>query len=791
MESEVRKRRRLLYANASLLAFALVGLSASHALASACPNEALRSELESGQLPNCRAYELISAGYKESQPVSNAFAVSRDGSHFIGGGLGVFGGAAGDGLGRDTDLVGAVYEFSRGAGVGWTATSLDPPGSLFTSNGMFDAGAELGATLWELGRRKVSPPGAPAEEAQCPERPGEEEAQPEGVTDFYLEQPIGTFTRIGPATPNACIPNADHYDYLGGSTDLSRVLFSAHAGYRWPFDGTAASGGTLYEYVGVDNSEPYLVGVNGGRGSTELMSRCGTRLGDSTPEEELNGSILKGSMYNAVSASGGRVFFTAVGRDEPGCAAEAPPVGELFAREEVSVVTGELPASEWRTVPISEPSEEDCKACLTGEASRKDAVFQGASEDGSKVFFTTEQELLPGAKGENLYEYNFGAPEGERVALVSSGAAADAEVQGVARISEDGTHVYFVAGGVLTSEPRGGGCLSGLGPSELAEEEATKEGRCRPKKEADNLYAYAEGHTSFVVTLSPSDAGDWAREDNRPVLTSSEGRFLVFTSAADLIGEGLSVGRSQVFQYDAATGGLVRASIGQGGFDGNDRAPLAGSTIVNGFPHGYSYASADSPASANGAQAPEDGAVFFQSPDALTPQALNDQPNPFGGAIPNIYEYSAGNVYLLSDGRDASVVDTIPSVSLIGSDPSGSDVLFYTADPLIARDEDTQQDIYDARVDGGIPNLALQLGCAGEACRGPLAAAPALAPLGGTATQAAEEAPPAVFLPVLTKVKPKAKKPAKKPKVKSRRKARPRRASRAALHGRRHERRAR
>jgi hypothetical protein len=771
----MRKRLRWLSHSISLMALVLLALLASRASASACPNEALRLELESGQLPDCRAYELVSSGYKESQPVSNAFAASRDGSRFIGGGLGVFGGAAGDGLGQGTNLLGAAYEFSRKTGAGWAATALDPPESLYSSNGMFDASADLSGMLWELGRRKVSSPGAPEEEAQCPAQPGEE-AQPEGVTDFYLEQPIGTFTRIGPATPNACTVNANHYDYLGASADLSHVLFSASTGYRWSFDGTDESGSTLYEYVGVGRSEPHLVGVGGGPGSTNLVSRCGTRLGDSAPEEG-----LKGSMYNAISSSGARVFFTAVGKDEPGCTGEAPLVGELFAREE-------LPAGEWRTVPISEPSEEGCKRCLTGEVSRKDAVFQGASEDGSKVFFTTEQELLPGAKGENLYEYNFGSPEGERVVLVSS-VAGDAEVQGVARISEDGTHIYFVAGGALTSEQRGGGCLAGLSQSELAEEEATKEGRCRPKKQADNLYMYAEGHTSFVVTLSSNDAGDWARADERPVMASNEGHFLVFTSTADLTGEGLSVGRSQVFQYDAATGSLVRASIGQGGFGDDGRAPVAGSTIVDKFPQEYSYASVDSPAAANALQAPEDGAVFFQSPDALTQQALNDQPDPFGGAIQNIYEYRAGNVYMLSDGLDASVLDTFPSVSLIGSDSSGGDVFFYTSDRLIGRDDDTQQDIYDARVDGGVSNPTLQVGCAGEACRGPLTAAPAVVPPGGTATQAAEEVPPAVIPHAPARSRPK---PAKKLKVKSRRKkAKPRKAGRAVLHRRRNGGRAR
>ncbi len=737
-----------------LLGLVIALTTSAQASASGCPNEALRSELYSGHLPDCRAYELVSSGYKESAVISSVFAISPEGERVIGNSFGVFGGAQGDGLGQGTSLLGSTYLFSRYEGAGWAATALDPPSSVFMSNGMFDTSADLGGTLWELGKRRVSPPGAVPEEASCPPEGGEE-AQLEGVTDLYLEQPVGIFTRIGPATPAPCTVNANRYLYLGASADLSRVLFSTSSGFRWPFDGTATGSGTLYEYAGVGHSEPFLVGVMGSLGSSALVSRCGTRLGSSAPEES-----IKGSMYNAISASGTRIFFTAVGADEPGCNGEAPPVDELFAREEDPAVAGELPSREWRTVPVSEPSREECNACLTSSGLR-DAVFQGASEDGSKVFFTTEQELLPGATGENLYEYDFDAPLGERVVLVSGGPV-NAGVQGVARVSEDGTHVYFVAKGALT------------GTSTNIVGNSAEEGE-------NNLYVYERdaqapaGRTSFVATLAPTDSGDWQPADERPVLASHDGHLLVFSSGANLTGEGLTVGRAQVFQYDATTDGLVRASIGQGGFNDNDRLPVEGSSIRG----TYSFTRVDSPASANGGQAAEDGAVFFQSPDALTPQALNDQPDSKGDAVPNIYEYRTGSVYLLSDGRDVSTLDTVPGISLVGSDASGADVFFFTSDSLIPGDGDTQQDLYDVRVDGGLPPAsALTTSCTGEACRGPLAGAPALAPLGGSAIQAAETAsvaPPTVP----AKPKPVVK---KKPRAKHKRKARSGKKANKAKH---------
>jgi hypothetical protein len=746
------------------------------ASAGACPNEALRSELRSGQLPDCRAYERVSPGYVESSVLTSEFAVSPEGTRVVAGSLGTYANAEHVGTINITGHVfGAAYLFSRTA-AGWSAASLGPPVSENGGVGnMVDASTALDASLWELNATTSL---------------GE-------VRQLYLERPRGAFTKVGATVFGAGAAGVLDYHYLGASEDLSRVLFSVLPQARWPFDGTVIGGGTLYEYTGVEQPGearvPALVGVEGGRGSTALISHCGTRLGSSSLEEgvreEEGLATVHGSVYNAISASGARVFFTAVGSEEAGGGCEGPRVGELFAREELPAQSGEQPPANMRTVAISEPSAEDCRACLTAEPTRAPAVFQGASMDGSEVFFTTEQELLPGAAGNNLYEYDFNAPAGERVTLLSTGVA-DPAVQGVARISEDGTHVYFVARGRLTDEPRTG-CLSGLNSAELEEEEETSEGGCRPKSEADNLYVYAEGHVSFVATLAPEDAADWARVDSRPVQLSSEGRFLVFTSVADLTHEGVSPGKRQVYQYDAAVGILARASIGQYGFGDDNREPAVGATIAARFPSSYSYAEADSPTLASSVQAPADGAVFFESPDALTPQALSDQLDFLRQTVPNIYEYRDGRVYLLSDGRDVSSVEASPATSLVGANPSGSDVFFLTADPLIPADTNTQQDLYDARAEGGFPTSTSAAGCAeGETCQEAQVAPPALALLGGSATQTAEvEVPTVESPPVLVTSKPKAVKPKKRPKPKKRHRAKARRStSRIELRGKREKR---
>jgi hypothetical protein len=734
-----------------------VALPVANGWAGACPNEALRSELRSGQLPDCRAYEMVSPTYTESQSATlgEVFAISREGTRVVLGSLGTFGGAEQGAL-NNTLIRAEAYLLER-TSAGWASVSLGAPSSQYRGGGgLLDASTDLDASLWALGTL----------------------AQQEEVFDLFLERPVGTFVEIGPLIPGGGTSEGGHnYRYLGASGDLSRVLFSTEPESRWPFDDTA-SGGTLYEYIGAGQSgelrEPDLVGVEGGRGSRALISQCGTRLGSSSTERRPS---RLGSTYNAISAGGGRVFFTATGADHDACGFRQPPADELFVREEVAPSAG-AGSPEMRTLAISCPS-----APLSPCA---DANFEGASQDGARVFFTSTEKLVAGASedntggdtaqecsntkgagGCNLYADELvgsGASVTQRLTLVSAGSS-DPEVQGVARISEDGSHVYFVAKGRLTETP------NGLGRTAITGE--------------DNLYMYADGHVSFVATLSPGDATDWMHEDERPVMASGEGRYLVFLSVADLTDEGVGGGKHQVFQYDAATGALVRASIGQDGYNNDGRKPAVGSAVKNGTPDSYRYASTNSPTLANASSAPANGAVFFESPDALTPQALSDQHDSFGRFVPNIYEYRAGHVYLLSDGHDVSFINGLSSVYLVGSDPSGSDVFFFTSDSLISSDGNTQQDLYDSRVAGGFPVPPLPADCK-EACQGALAGAPALAPPGGSATQTAEAGvPPATSVPATVKPKAKSKlprrsKPTRKRKIRAGRKAR-----RAALLGKR------
>ncbi len=219
----------------------------------------------------------------------------------------------------------------------------------------------------------------------------------------------------------------------------------------------------------------------------------------------------------------------------------------------------------------------------------------------------------------------------------------------------------------------------------------------------------------------------------------------MFTSHGRLTADDTSLsGAAQVFRYDAQTAQLVRISIGDEGFNDNGNRSVATPCSNGGTSCSESAGTALADVGPVGRRLDptmsNDGSyVFFESPVALTPRALDDvqigaeEGPPAGAGKPiyaqNVYEYHEGRVYLISDGRDTGqYADAESDVKLFGTDATGANVFFTTSDPLVAQDTDTQLDVYDARVCttsepcSSSPSVAAP--CQGEACRG----APGVAP---------------------------------------------------------------
>ncbi len=691
-------RQEVRYAYGVFIAIAVLGTWSTPTFAAECQNQQLRLEDHSAELPDCRAFELISPPYKDgySPFLTN---VSPNGERVLYNSIGAFAGAKGN-----QNVDGTIYVGSRTSS-GWITKAISPAASTFSYAQWEDSSVALDRTLWAAHTT----------------------SQSVNANDLYVREPNGSFVRVGPELPPSAekAPPAPfqtihggQLEYSGASSDLSRVFFTIEPGeigeesIAWLGDTTLleTSSNSLYEYSGVGNQEPKLVAVrNKGRLQNnleaEMITQCGVELGGG----------LFASSYNAISSSGSTVYFTA----RPGeCTNETeeghgPVVKELYAR-----------VNESETVDISEPSPEDCEKCET--SSREQAFFQGASEDGSKAYFLSRQEgLLPGAEAMNLYEYDMNGPAHNKLVRVS-GEVQEPRVQGVARVSEDGSHVYFVAQGVLS------------GNKNINGEEAT-EG-------SDNLYVFDSitRTTTFVAVLSPEDHADWNRIDGRPVEATPDGDFLVFPSRSHLTADdhsGASV--AQLFEYNDQTGELARISIGQKGSylcpsnekleegfncDGNTENEIY--APEGGFP---SFTNHDfAPQAGNSLRVSKDGMrIVFLSYDALAPQATNSLS---GTLCRDAYEYrwspqaggmSEGNLALVSDGHDVTVSRGECGTQAL-MDPDGKNVLIESTDQLVSQDVDTQRDLYDARENGGFPSAALLPGCLGSTCHGALSAPPQL-----------------------------------------------------------------
>jgi hypothetical protein len=589
-----------------------------------------------------------------------------------------------------------------------------------------------------------------------------------GERDWYGQRG-GVFTDIGPAAEHPTIEL--NWPYVA-TADLSHFVYSAR-GPLWAFDPTVGPGGggqkALYEYERGE-SRPRLVAL--APGSSELVSRCGAELG--------NGGANQ-FVYNALSEDGETVYFTAFPctkeQEEQFGGTSKVQARTLYARYEHSrseLISGSAPSG---------PAPVDGEACNATCQSNPPtfATFEGASSDGSRVFFTDAHQLTDGASEDNnpsvneeFQRYCHNTPTGasgcnlyvsecpnrcqnpsdRRLVDVSVGdkSGGGPRVQGVVAISKDGSHVYFVAQGELTG-------ANGEGHSPVAGE--------------PNLYVYERdgsfpaGRLAYVTTfLSPEDIENWFALGSDPGVgranVTRDGRFLVFRSYSALTPDDTRVESqppAQVYRYDAATERLMRVSIGAKGFRDNGNEGAGDAVIVyaeKGFERYIDPLRGDPTMSDDGRF------VFFDSPVGLTPHALNDVQ--VGGTpeepryAHNIYEWEApgtevdgrptctepaGCVFLISDGKDVAENNTRAntggknSVELIGSDESGANVFFSTSDSLVAQDTDTERDIYDAHIcSSGAPcpsPAAESPPCLGEVCHG-IPAEQQGAPTGGTLT---------------------------------------------------------
>jgi hypothetical protein len=352
-------------------AILLLALFSPTAQAAGCSNEAIRAE--QGQaalaLSDCRAYELVSPGSIPS--------VTEDGKLEFGGGKASPGGEALSYFSRypaQGSQTSSETWLTRRTASGWTVASVDPQMTPSPSKiGLCQSGValseDLDAYLLSAGGEIYSTKlpgvngecGMPAEELV----PGE----PRGFANLYLRREDEPYALVNQAPAEESPANAT---FQAGSADLSRVVFSENA----QLTPEAPPGFNLYVWA---DGVVRLVGV------LPSGAAVPAKLGASTENwGEGSGGHLMGlaPVSHAVSADGERIYFEAN--------------GNLYLRENA----GQAPAAEANCKTTSEPG----LACTwqldvtKGLGESGGGVFQFASRDGKRVFFTSDHKLMPSSK---------------------------------------------------------------------------------------------------------------------------------------------------------------------------------------------------------------------------------------------------------------------------------------------------------------------------------------------------------------------------------------------------------
>jgi hypothetical protein len=389
-----------------------------------------------------------------------------------------------------------------------------------------------------------------------------------------------------------------------------------------------------------------------------------------------------------------------------------------------------------KTIRLDVP-EQECvvgKTCGEGQVL---PVFQAASEDGSRVFFTDWQRLTANA-GEipqkpDLYVCDITISENIPVCKLTDltpapGAGKAADVQGVViGASRDGSWVYFVANGALAAGAPSGDCHE-------------TSGSVFASGAVCGLYVVHRGETGWgaprlVAVIGNEDDPDWGGASGLGGLTarvSANGRFLVFMSDRSLTGYDnhdavTGTPDQEVFSYDAqangGTGRLVCVSCNPSGarpegvtFERLEFGGLVGLKAANwsreqgiaGSVPGWT------PINLRWARyqsryLSDQGRVFFNSTDALVrryskgpedvdayePANTVAEPPPNDScttASPSYSPVSGGCVTLVSSGASSD------ESGFLDASENGSDVFFLTSERLAAPDTDTSFDVYDAHV---------------------------------------------------------------------------------------------
>jgi hypothetical protein len=694
-------------------AIALAGLGCfARPAVAACPNDAIRDAQRATYLADCRAYEMVSPPDKNgSEPTVDVGRI-----HVASAGDALsFASLAGFGDVRGTSISTEYMSLRDGVAdtQGWSTHAITPPQAPFTVNAAFrliepryfgDFSSDLSRGVFQAWSEIPGTTFAP-NVSLVENLYSRTDLRTPGAGSYQLRTDASS--PVGDPSSHPLVNLSQGSPLLdGASADFSHVVFES--GYPLTPESTASTveafGNSTYNVFDSSNGQVHLVGLvpppggtTCGAGGPACVAAASSMAGQ--------GQSLGRYTIRTVSADGSRVFFT----DN---SATNDNTGALYMRVD-DVSTVQLNVSERTGSPG--PGTEH-------------ATFGTASLDGSKAFFFTTEDLTDDATGGSpkLYMYDTTKPASDPHNLtllsVDHEPADAAGVVGVIGASDDGRNVYFVATGQLVA---GAPILNGNDGIYVWHDDGSPNGGLE--------YVGELADSNDEGSVSPSGFG------GRPLQSrvSPDGRFLLFGSHS---GEGLlsnyggvdynhgsACGGSceELYAYDDLAHRLSCASCNPSGVPATVDASLTRFDVNPG--------GSESTPHVEQALSDDGRFAFFTSGEALVAQDTNGRLDAYE------YDLQNGSVHLLSAGTD-------PSDSyFVGSSASGDDAFIATRAKLAGWDTDTSYDLYDARVDGGVPEpVAPAPGCSGEGCHG-AAASPPLAPgLGSSLLTGAGNVPPAV-----------------------------------------------
>jgi hypothetical protein len=657
----------------------------------ACPNQQFRTGA-AAQLPDCRAYEMVSPVDKNDSDIAILPNINSLPAGFAQAAV------AGDKLSYPTyrafaEAEGSPYTsqyIASRTATGWQSRSIAAPQGLQVVDPGFSGESQYryfspdlcNSALIQYSDRVLAP-GAIA-----------------GYPDVYLRSNCGSEgyesainVAPSPIPPASQFPPASQIlNVQGASANGSCVVFSSNAQLT-------------------PNAQPSRIAP----GETQVYESCGDQpqlvstLPDGTParvattgssQQILSLANMRGVLArNAVSANAERVYWTEP--DKSILSLGGP--GSLYLRENAS-----QPPSAISGEQCTEPTKACTLPVYVPVSPQLPGRFWYASPDGSAALYTVGRTAQGAFAETSLFEYS--------AATQSSHLIAE-EVLGLMGASEDLSRVYLVSRQALAEGAQVG---------------------------APNLYLYEAGDFRFVGVLSAVDAltteslsgGVKGRlspvqvePNHHTSYVTPDGQTVVFMSTARLTAYDNTDGvtgnpDAEVYRYSAGgSPALVCVSCNSTG-----AAPLGVELPFSNVAGGALVGAAQITRANNQLYAPrvlsDDGTrVFFESFEALLPTDVNGQTDvyeweaPGAGdcttAAPAFSPSNGGCISLISSGRASR------ASAFVDASADGSSAFFTTIGSLVAQDEG-QVDIYDAQVGGGFPEPPSSPGpCVGEACQPP------------------------------------------------------------------------